>query len=52
MGLPGLYKSVEGTTDYKNDTLQFILVEEDHIKQLDANFFRDQPQPPPPFEVA
>lgn len=53
IGLPGLYKSVQGTTDYKNDTIQFILVEEDHLNPLPANFFADSLQPPPPdFEIS
>ena len=39
IGLPGLYKSVAGTTDYKNDTIQFILVEEDHLSMLPSSFF-------------
>ena len=42
IGLPGLYKSVQGTTDYKNDTIQFILVEEDHLQLLSTAFFGDQ----------
>ena len=46
IGLPGLYKSVAGTTDYKNDTLQFIMVEEDHLETLSQEFFG--PNAPPP----
>ena len=44
MGLPGLYKSVKGATDYKNDTLQFMIVEEDHLTRVPPTFFgQDQP---------
>ena len=43
IGLPGLYKSVQGTTDYKTDTFQFMLVEEDHLKPLDPRFFDQEP---------
>ena len=39
IGLPGLYKSVSGATDYKNDTIQFLLVEEDHIQTIPDSFF-------------
>jgi hypothetical protein len=39
IGLPSLYKSVAGATDYKNDTIQFILVEEDHISTIPESFF-------------
>ena len=39
IGLPGLYKSVSGATDYKNDTIQFLLVEEDHITTIHESFF-------------
>ena len=39
IGLPGLYKSVAGTTDYKNDTIQFILVEENHLLPLPESFW-------------
>ena len=46
IGLPGLYKSVAGTTDYKTDTLQFLVVEEDHLTQLPSTFFGSNHPPP------
>lgn len=46
IGLPGLYKSVHGTTDYKNDTMQFIVVEEDHLTLLPPDFFGHGVPPP------
>ena len=45
-GLIGMYRSADGATDYKNDTLQFILVEEDHLQPLPANFFPEHLNPP------
>lgn len=45
IGLPGLYKSVAGATDYKNDTLQFLVVEEDHLDALPTDFFGGNPPP-------
>lgn len=41
-----MYKSVSGTTDYKNDTLQFVVVEEDHLLHLPSNFFGRNVLPP------